>query len=221
MKELNYKAVILDMDGTILDTITDIAVSVNYALEKNGFPLHNISEYKTFIGNGARNLVLAALPQDKRDDGTLEKVLKDYSEYYATHSSVFTEPYPKIKETLLELRGAGVKLAVFSNKPHKATQKLAELYFDGIFDAVYGARDGYPIKPDPSVIFEIAEEFGVSADECAYIGDMCVDMKTGKSSGAYTIGAEWGFGDKEGLLENGADVTLGSISEIRDIVIKG
>lgn len=220
MSELNYKAVILDMDGTILDTITDIAVSVNYALEKNGFPLHNISEYKTFIGNGARKLVLAALPQDKRDDGTLEKVLKDYSEYYATHSSIFTEPYPKMKETLIKLKEEGVKLAVFSNKPHKATQKLAEIYFDGIFDAVYGARDGYPIKPDPAVIYEIADGFGIGVEKCAYIGDMWVDMKTGKSSGAYTIGAEWGFGAKEGLIENGADITIDDISKICDIVIK-
>lgn len=220
MRELNYKAVILDMDGTILDTITDIAVSVNYALEQNGFPLHNISEYKTFIGNGAWRLIWAALPQDKRDDETVEKVLSEYKEYYATHSSIFTEPYPKMKETLFKLKEAGVKLAVFSNKPHKATQKLAELYFGGIFDAVYGARDGYPIKPDPAVIFEIVDEFGVKVEECAYIGDMWVDMKTGKSSGAYTIGAEWGFGDKDGLLENGADLTLDEISKIYDIVVK-
>jgi len=162
----------------------------------------------------------AALPQDKRDDETVEKVLSEYKEYYATHSSIFTEPYPKMKETLFKLKEAGVKLAVFSNKPHKATQNLAELYFGGIFDAVYGARDGYPIKPDPAVIFEIVDEFGVKVEECAYIGDMWVDMKTGKSSGAYTIGAEWGFGDKDGLLENGADLTLDEISKIYDIVVK-
>ena len=213
-----YKLAIFDMDGTVLDTIADIANSVNHVLEAHGYKTHALKEFFYFVGHGARELIKRALPQGV-EDTEIEKMLIEYNAYYTEHAEDFTKPYDKTEDTLKTLKENGVRLAIFSNKPDGNTKMLAKKYFGDLFDVVYGAREGHKIKPDPQGLFEIAKEIGVGLGDVIYIGDSGVDMRTGKNAGVYTVGAEWGFRERKELEENGADTIISSITELIDIVL--
>lgn len=209
------KLAIFDMDGTLLDTLEDLARSCNHTLEQFGYPLHDTQQYKAFVGNGARKLVERMLPADSRSPRRVEEVLTAYRAYYAQHSTDCTKPYPGIEQAVQELRKAGVKLGIVSNKPHSDTVQLAALYFgEGTFDLVYGAMEGVPVKPDPTAVEKMMAVVGVTPEETAYFGDSGVDMLTGKAAGAWTVGVLWGFRTKEELESSGADSTIAKPEEI-------
>ena len=217
-----YKLAVFDMDGTILNSIDDLADSCNHALAEFGYPAHEASEYFYFCGNGARMLVKRAMPESEReDDAQVDRVLATYSEWYNAHSAIKTAPYPGLVETLKRLKQNGVSLAVVSNKPDAATRSLAGLYFDGLFDVVFGQREGVPIKPAPDAVFEAMELLGVSPAETAYFGDSGVDISTGKNAGVFTTGVLWGFRPKSELESAGADRTIERPEEIADVVLNG
>ena len=201
------KAVIFDLDGTLLDTIEDIADSMNYVLGKYGYPQHTVAEYKLFVGDGAANLVKRSVRGIVAQEDVLLLLENGYRAEYLKRHADKTKPYDGIPELLSTLTGRGVKKAVLSNKPHDSTEKVLACYFpDVTFDAVIGQRPGYPIKPDPKGALEIISMLYEEKDNVLYIGDTGTDMLTAKAAGLKAVGALWGFREKAELAANGADM---------------
>lgn len=215
------KLVIFDLDGTLLNTIEDLGNAANYALSKNGYPTHSLASYPFFVGNGVRNLIRKALPDDMRTDSIIESLLKDFKEYYNEHNTDCTKPYDGIEELLRNLQDNGVKIAVASNKYQQATEKIIAHYFGDIdFVAVYGQREGVNVKPDPSVVFSILSDAKVPKSEVLYVGDSGVDMETARRACVDSVGVTWGFRSEKELNEYHADMIVNKASDIFDIVMK-
>ena len=215
------KLVIFDLDGTLLNTIEDLGNAANYALSLNGYPTHSLASYPFFVGNGVRNLILKALPDDMRTDSIIECLLKDFKEYYNEHNTDCTKPYDGIEELLRNLQDNGVKIAVASNKYQQATEKIIAHYFGDIdFVAVYGQREGVNVKPDPSVVFSILSDAKVPKSEVLYVGDSGVDMETARRACVDSVGVTWGFRSEKELNEYHADMIVNKASDIFDIVMK-
>ncbi len=186
---------IFDLDGTLLNTIADMAESSNYALTKCGFPTHETSAYSFFIGNGINKLFERILPEGDKTQENIQRLRKYFLEHYEIHNSELTVPYAGIPELLLKLQSAGIKLAVASNKYHKATEKLILYFFPEIeFVAVFGQRDGIAIKPDPTIVHDILIKSKTNnSEEVLYIGDSGVDMQTAQNASIDACGVSWGF----------------------------
>ena len=215
------KLVIFDLDGTLINSIEDLGQAANYALSKNGFPTHSLASYPFFVGNGVRNLIRKALPDDMRTDSIIESLLKDFKEYYNEHNTDCTKPYDGIEELLRNLQDNGVKIAVASNKYQQATEKIIAHYFGDIdFVAVYGQREGVNVKPDPSVVFSILSDAKVPKSEVLYVGDSGVDMETARRACVDSVGVTWGFRSEKELNEYHADMIVNKASDIFDIVMK-
>ena len=201
----NIKLVIFDLDGTLLNTISDLAHSTNYALEKNGFPGHPIEAYKFFVGNGINKLFERALPDNEKTEKNILRVREVFLPYYDEHNMDYTEPYEGISGLLKTLQTKGYIPAVASNKYQSATEKLIKgLFPDITFAAILGQREGIPVKPDPSIVHDILNITGMSPEETIYIGDSGVDMQTAANSGVVSIGVTWGFRPREELEAAGA-----------------
>lgn len=194
------KLVIFDLDGTLLNTIYDLAESTNWALERNGFPIHEVSEFNYFVGNGINKLFERALPEDKRNDENIAIIRHDFLAHYDKHNMDKSRPYPGITELLAKLQESGIKLAVASNKYQAATTKLVAHFFPGInFSAVLGQREGINVKPDPTIVFDILKESGVDKVNTLYVGDSDVDMQTAINAGVKACGVTWGFRPRKEL----------------------
>jgi len=206
---MTIRAIIFDLDGTLLDTLDDIAGAMNTALKANGFKTHPVDAYKLLIGQGIVNLARAALPGDNRDMPTVQKLAQAMREEYEKRWAVRTRPYDGIPELLEALRGAQIQTAVLSNKPDDFTRKCVEKFFAGHrFDAVLGERPWIPRKPDPTSAFEIARLLGLSPAFFACLGDSDIDMRTAAAAGMLPVGALWGFRDAGELRDNGAALLL-------------
>ncbi len=210
------KCAIFDLDGTLMNTINTIAYYCNDTLKHFSLPAIDVEKYKYFVGKGAENLIRRILAHHNAcDEETFKKAYEYYNKNYNANPHYLTEVYEGIPEVLVALKNKGFKLAVLSNKPHYPTCEIIKKYFgDELFNVVYGARDGYPKKPDTTVPLAIASELGVEPLECIYLGDTNTDMQTGKASGFFTIGVLWGFRTKEELEENNADALVEHPSEI-------
>ena len=194
------RLVIFDLDGTLLDTLEDIADACNHALNECGFPSRNLDEYRRFVGRGIMNLFRSALPEGHKDEDTVLKVRDAFVPYYNVHKDDKTHPYPGTEELLDALAEAGIMLAVASNKYQEATEELVRKHFGRYdFPCILGQRQGKPIKPDAGIIREAMEQCGVRPEEVIYCGDSDVDMQTGKNAGVKTIGVTWGFRTREEL----------------------
>lgn len=188
------KLVIFDLDGTLLNTITDLASSVNFALVACGFPAHPIDDYRFMVGNGITNLLERSLPEECRTVENVEKVRAEFMPYYALHSSDLTAPYPGVLELLLELQSQHIALAVASNKFQLGTETLVKHYFGDIdFAVVLGQRDGIPVKPDPCIVNDILKITNTQKSDVLYVGDSGVDMQTANNAGVEVAGVSWGF----------------------------
>ena len=220
-----YKLAIFDMDGTILNTIDDLADSCNVICEKYGYPLHSVEEIKYMVGNGIPKLMRRALPKDIEEE-QFQKVLAEYIEYYEEHCAIKTAPYKGIVECIRSLRAAGVKVAVNTNKVQAAAEELCQRYFPGLFDVISGSRPGIPPKPDPTGLYEILKEVEMSKEEACrpgvacFIGDSDVDLKTGVDSGLDFIGVDWGFRGRDFLLEHGARHVVDDTEELKKLILK-
>lgn len=210
------KAVIFDLDGTLLDTLDDLADSVNAVLAQGGFPTHPTVAYQTFVGNGAEMLIRRALPEGA-DEETVRRTLKNFQAYYGEHCLDKTCPYEGVAEALKSLKQAGLRLAVLSNKPHPFTCELAERFFPHVFDAVAGNRAEFPRKPEPHAPCWLAGRLGVLPEECFFVGDSGVDMQTGVKAGMHPCGVSWGFRGEEELLQNGAKLVLHAPAELEKL----
>ena len=198
---------IFDLDGTLVDSLYDLADSMNYALEKNGLPTHDREKYRFMVGNGISVLAdRAMVVPDSTDTGIKERVLADFNPRYREHCMDFTRPYEGITELLDELDKRGIAYSVLSNKPDPFTKLIVSTLFAGrSFAVIRGTREGCPRKPEPDAALEIIREAGVSSEEVLYIGDTNVDMKTAENAGLKKVGVSWGFRPVEELIEAGAD----------------
>ena len=213
------KLAIFDLDGTLLNTIEDLGYAANHALQAHGYPTHSIASYPFFVGNGVRRLIERVLPDDARTEATIDRLLVTFKEYYNDHNTDYTKPYEGIPELLSLLSSRGVAIAVASNKYQAATEKLISHFFPTLsFIAVEGQKEGVPVKPDPSIVFEILAKAKTPKADTIYIGDSGVDMETARRACVDSVGVTWGFRPEKELVENHADTIVNSPGDIAKLI---
>jgi phosphoglycolate phosphatase len=216
---MRYEAVLFDLDGTLIDTVDDIGDSANRVLLNRGFPIHPISAYYQFVGEGIRVLFTRALPKEKQNEELINICLKEFVEDYRRNYDVKSKPYNGIPEMLNALNVRGLKLAILSNKPDLLTKDcVTSLLSNWDFDVIFGQRDSVPRKPNPQAALEIAEKLSISPSDFLYLGDTSIDMKTAVSAGMFPIGAAWGFRSVKELNENGARVIIDKPIQLLDFI---
>lgn len=210
------KLVIFDLDGTLLNTIADLANSTNYALKVLGYPIHEPDKYNFMVGNGINKLFERALPDGEKTEENVLRVRQEFVPYYDQHNADKSRPYPGVTELLETLQTAGMQLAVASNKYQTATEKLIAHYFPNIkFTAVFGQREGIPVKPDPIIVKEILQIAKVQEEETLYVGDSGVDMQTAINAGVTSCGVSWGFRPRTELESFHPDHIVDNAEEIK------
>jgi len=213
------KLVLFDLDGTLVNTIADLADTVNFALTKMGFPIHETEKYNYFVGNGFSNLVETALPEDKRTKEIHKECLGIAKAYYEEHYLDKSRPYDGIPELLTRLKEKGYKIAVISNKYHKmAVTVVNTLFGETMFDAVYGQMESYPVKPEPTLTLKIISDLKETPDNTVMIGDSGMDMAVAVNAKCKGIGVLWGFRTEGELRENGADYIVSQPEDILEIL---
>jgi phosphoglycolate phosphatase len=216
MKQL----VIFDLDGTLLNTIADLATATNHALEACGFPTHATDVYKNLVGGGITKLFERALPEDMRTPKNVERLRPHFLEYYNAHCCDFTQPYPGIPELLQELRVHDIAVAVASNKYQAGVDRLIRHFFPTIeWAAIDGQKEGVPVKPDPSIVFGILNKRPTLKADILYVGDSGVDMDTARRAGVYSVGVTWGFRTADELRAHYADVIVSSPENILEMAL--
>jgi phosphoglycolate phosphatase len=204
---VRFRAVIFDLDGTLADTLRDIAEAMNCALAVHDLPTLEPDAYRSLVGEGVERLVERSVPTDRSD--LVGPVLKDLKRYYTAHMLDQTTAYPGIPELLDQLTERGLPMAVVSNKPEPATRAMVEQMFGRWrFAAVVGGTDGVPLKPDPTVVLKIASALSVEPSACVYLGDTMTDMQTAVAAGMYPVGVLWGFRDRDELSAHGAKTLI-------------
>lgn len=214
-----YKGIIFDLDGTLLNTIDDLADSINFALVKNGFGKYDVQEVKYLVGSGVDILIKRALSKYSYCQEDFENVKKDYMEEYVKLQKNKTAPYQGIVRLLEELKKMNVKVGVVSNKPYSDTLNVVNYYFDkSLFFSIYGKKEGYEIKPNPRAVNEMIDEFELSKEEVLFCGDSDVDIQTAHNAHLDSIGVLWGFRTKEELQKQNPTYIVSTPEEIIDIV---
>ena len=210
------KLVIFDLDGTLQNTIADLANSTNYALKVLGYPIHEPDKYNFMVGNGINKLFERALPDGEKTEENVLRVRQEFVPYYDQHNADKSRPYPGVTELLETLQTAGMQLAVASNKYQAATEKLIAHYFPNIkFTAVFGQRESIPVKPDPIIVKEILQIAKVQEEETLYVGDSGVDMQTAINAGVTSCGVTWGFRPRTELESFHPDHIVDNAEEIK------
>lgn len=210
---------IWDLDGTLLDTIEDLGAAGNHALERLGYPTHDLAAYKGFVGNGVECLTRRMLPQGSSPALQI-RALEMFNRYYDANRDRFTVPYSGISEILAWLRERGIYVAVCTNKPEEHAKPLLNQHFPGKIDFVVGSRAGLPKKPNPQGLTEILARFREERSRTLYIGDSDVDMETGKAAGLYTVGVTWGYRGEEALAAAGADALARTAGELEALILE-
>ena len=213
------KLILWDLDGTLIDTLEDLAEAVNHALKLRALPLHGIDEYRKMVGHGVRNLVLQALEASglETNDQGVDEALADFKKYYQAHIDVHTRPYPGIPELLSELQAKGVKMGVASNKFQEGTEYLIKEFFPDIqFVAILGNRLGQPLKPDPAIVEEVLSKGNIGQEEAVMVGDSPTDMRTAANGGIGAIAVSWGYRTQDELAGNRIVDTVEQLREQLD-----
>lgn len=214
-----YTHVIFDLDGTLLNTIDDLADAGNHVCAAHGWPTHTVAEFKYMVGNGIPNLVSRFTPDGLGPD-ELAGALAEFSAYYDAHKEDKTAPYPGIPELLAALEGAGIHMAVLSNKAHALAGPVVEHYFPGVFEYVQGALPDAPLKPNPTLLHALMEKIGAKPETTLFVGDSDVDVLTGKNGGLTVCGVLWGFRDRQELEGAGADCIISRPGQLVPLVTK-
>ena len=212
------KAVLFDLDGTICNSLGDLAASVNFTLEKLGFKTHEVEAFKYFAGNGIPKMIERALPEGHKTQEDVKKALEIFMPYYKDHSSDLTQKYDGIAELLSELKKRNIKIAVCTNKAEPLAKEVVKSFYGDIFDLVFGQREGIPAKPDPTLAKLLMKELKVEAQECIFMGDSGVDVQTAVNSGAVAVGVLWGFREITELNENGAEFVIEKPSDLLNLI---
>ena len=215
---MKYQTYIFDLDGTLLDTLGDLAASVNYALRSCDMPEHSIEDVRSFVGNGVRLLMERAV-LNGASNPRFDEAFTAFRQHYMAHSLDTTRPYDGIPEMLAALKAQGCRLAVVSNKFYAATQELCHHFFADTIDVAIGEHEAEGIrkKPAPDTVFEALRQLGVEKDNAVYVGDSDVDIQTAQNSGLPCISVLWGFRDRDFLIKNGAETLISAPSEILSV----
>ena len=215
---MTYQTAVFDLDGTLLDTLEDLYLATNMALERHSLPPRTRDEVRLFVGNGVEMLILRAVPDDT-DEDTVLWVLADFKRIYSSICEDHTKPYDGILDMLTALRERGIRVAVVSNKFDAATKKLCAKYFGELVEVAIGERAGVRKKPAPDTVYEALKELGVTAEGAVYVGDSDVDIATAKNVGIPCISVTWGLRDKDFLIENGAKTLVDSPETLLGVII--
>ena len=212
---ITYKTFIFDLDGTLLDTLGDLAAAVNYALREHGMPEHSIDDVRRFVGNGVRKLMERAMP-DGTANPEFEATFATFRQYYMAHSLDTTRPYDGIPEMLAALKARGCRLAVVSNKMMAATQELCQYFFPDTIEVAIGENEAEGIrkKPAPDTVFAALRQLEVGEEDAVYVGDSDVDLETARQSGLPCISVLWGFRDRDFLIKHGAKTFVSAPQEL-------
>ena len=217
---ITYSTYIFDLDGTLLDTLGDLAAATNYALRTHGMPEHSMDDVRRFVGNGVRKLMERAISQGT-ENPEFEATFATFRQYYMQHSLDTTKPYEGIPETLATLKAKGCRLAVVSNKMMAATQELCQHFFPDTIEVAIGENEAEGIrkKPAPDTVFAALQQLGVGKENAVYVGDSDVDIQTAANSGLPCISVLWGFRDRDFLIQHGAETFASIPSELLGDVI--
>lgn len=216
---MSYKAVLFDMDGTLLDTLEDLCDSTNHALAQMGYPLRGIEEIRRFIGNGAEKQIRRAVPEGT-SEGKIMETLAAFRAYYQDHCQIKTKVYDGLLDVLSELKEKGVKMAVVSNKPDAAVKKLSREYFGDRLDYAIGPSDGVRCKPYPDMAETALKALGVEKRDAVFVGDSEVDVQTGLNAGLDVIAVSWGFRSRQVVIEAGASKIADNASELEKLILE-
>ena len=216
---MKYKAVLFDMDGTVLNTLGDLAAAVNHTLREFSMPERSIAEVAAALGNGAAYLIAPTVPDGTPKELT-DKVLAAYAPYYDAHCDILTGPYDGIVPLMQKLRGRGVKLAVISNKQDTAVKPLAEKYFPGLLEIAVGESAEVRRKPNPDAVLAALRHIGVEREDAIYVGDTEVDLQTARNAGMECASVDWGFRTREQLVEIGAEHIFDTVQELEEYLLK-
>ena len=214
-----YKHVIFDLDGTLLNTIDDLADTGNHVCTLHGWPTHTVAEFKLMVGNGIPKLVERFAPQGTSQE-VLDQAFQEFMDWYGVHKEDKTAPYAGMPEVAKALREAGVSIAVLSNKADVMAGPVVEHYYPGIFPVVQGALPGLPTKPDPTLLHKLMDRLGATQEDTLFVGDSNVDIRTAKNGGLTGCGVLWGFRSREELEAAGADVIVSTPQELLDLILK-
>lgn len=214
-----YKYVIFDLDGTLLNTIDDLADAGNWVCRNHGWPTHTVEEYKHFVGNGMTKLAGRFAPEDWRTPERVQMILDEFMPYYDAHKADKTAPYAGMPQTLARMKAEGVSMAVLSNKADQMAGPVVERYYPGVFPVVQGALPDLPTKPDPTLLHRLMERMGAAAEDTLFVGDSNVDIRTAKNGGLTSCGVLWGFRTRQELEAEGADYIVDDPDKLADLVL--
>lgn len=212
------KAVLFDLDGTLVNSLFDLADGVNHALSLKGYPTHPVESFKYFVGDGIPKMIERALPSDCRDADTINQIKDVFLSYYAVHYADNTYAYEGMRELVGTLKDKGFIIAVVTNKDQNMANEVVNSLYGDVFDLIFGKREGIPAKPDPTAALMAMQELGVKPCECIFIGDSGMDVATAVNSGAVPVGELWGFRQRDELLENGAKYIINKPNELLEII---
>lgn len=220
MENIRFSHIIFDLDGTLLDTLEDLADATNWVCEQHGWPVHPLEAYKRFVGNGAGKLLERVTPPTVELTPKLRaQMMEEFTQRYTRHSANKTRAYAGVPEALARLKAAGVRMGVLTNKPEVAAGPIVERYYPGVFDAVQGAVPGVPLKPAPAPVFRLMERLGAKQEATLFVGDSNVDIRTAKNAGLKGCGVLWGFRTREELEAEGADYIAERPEELAELVV--
>lgn len=215
-----YKYVIFDLDGTLLDTLEDLADATNWVCEQHGWPAHPVEAYKNFVGNGAPKLLERVTPKNVELTPQLrEQLLEEFTARYTAHKADKTTVYAGMPKTLARLKEAGVSVAVLTNKPDGAAGPIVERYYPGVFPIIQGALPDLPTKPDPTLLRRLMERMGAVPEETLFVGDSNVDIRTAKNGGLTGCGVLWGFRTRRELEAEGADYIVETPAQLKELIL--
>ena len=220
MNGKKFTHVIFDLDGTLLDTLEDLADATNWVCEQHGWPVHPVEAYKQFVGNGAAKLLERVVPAGVEITSELRtQTMEEFTRRYTAETSRKTAPYPGMPQLVERLKGEGITVAVLTNKPDGAAKPVVERYYPGVFEVVQGALPDAPTKPDPTLLFKLMDRIGAKRETTLFVGDSNVDIQTAKNGGLTGCGVLWGFRTRRELQEEGADFLVQTAQELEELIL--